>query len=148
MIPLRIVVVVVVVQISPPSVVMRKDGRDEEQGHVVAQLPFGQQSDQILVCLVQGDDTGHHQDPHLDRVAGGIEVHVLVGGDAALVRSLVDRVPARAGAIAFVHVPGIGLPEAPKHVDVSGQDNGRQEGTADHTDQWVRKQHLAQGLAS
>lgn len=132
MVPLRVVVVVVVVQVSPPSVIMRKDGRDEEDGHVESELPLGQQRDEVFRALVQGNDPADHQDPHFNRVLCGIEVHVLVRGHPTLVRAFVDSVPAGAGTVALVHVAGVGLPEAPEDVDMCRQDNGRQEGAEDH----------------
>lgn len=127
-IPLAVKVIVVVVQVGPPRVVVREYGGQEQHNHTVAGRPFHQQPDQILVAFVQHYDAADNQDPDADRVGRGIEVQVLVGGNALLVGQLEDGVPTGARAKAPVHVARVAVPEVIEHGNMgNGQKGGHQE---------------------
>uniref|UniRef100_A0A8D8CK27 (northern house mosquito) hypothetical protein n=1 Tax=Culex pipiens TaxID=7175 RepID=A0A8D8CK27_CULPI len=130
MVPLVVVLVVVVVEVRPPGVIVRKDRQQEQHDHRVPDATLQQQLGQILGTLVQRYHTHHDQQPHLHCVLGSVEVHVLVGRNARLISSFEHRVPARAGTEPFVHVAGVVLPEVPQHGDVGWRDQRRAEASA------------------
>lgn len=121
MIPLTVELVIVVVDVRPPAVVVREYRHHKQHDHRVAHLVHHHQPHQPLGALVQRYDADHHQHPNLERILRGIEVHVLVRGDARLVRTLEHGVPARARAEALVHEARECLPEVPQHGNVSGR---------------------------
>lgn len=139
MIPLRVKVVVVVVEVGPPGVVVREDGGYEQDHHIEPDPTLDHQLQQILIALIQRNNSTHDQHPHFEAIPRRIKVHVLVGGYATLVGPLEHRVPAGAGAEAFVHVARVCLPEMPKDEDVRRHDNSWHYGTACNPEPGVRE---------
>jgi len=63
-VPLRIEVVVPIVQVRPPTVVVREEGEEEEQRHGKAEAAVDAQGGQPLDGLVECHHRQHGQQPY------------------------------------------------------------------------------------
>lgn len=85
MIPLAVEFIVIVVDVRPPAVIMRKYRHAEQHDHRVTYFVLQNQIDLPLGAFVQSDHAQHDENPYFQRILRCIEVHVLVGCDARFV---------------------------------------------------------------
>lgn len=111
MIPLRVEVVVPIINVNPPRVIIGEQCGREEEHHGLPQSLLHRQFRQILHRLVKRDHADDDEYPYFQHVRSGVEVHVFIGSDTGFVRAFKDSVPAGAGAVPFIHDPRVILPE-------------------------------------